>query len=497
MKKGRVKSYAIFSAIALCFCGSSVIACVPKPTASGTQEQLSQTDKALQGYREFLKTEDLYRMTATSRYPRGDSNAVYSFGDCNGDDVPELHVDGGGTYSVYTFQDEKVVLLHSFDSADGFGAPSVLPLADGSFIISERWSHDNESDVSSQGKVPETGEEPLPEKGYDVYDWIRLDSEGNYDDSRYHSFSTLLGEKPGAEQICERDGCQETAVNFLNMLENSEKHLEQLPLFPEEEWDYLNSMEEGNGIETVQGQPEEWEVFEEILSGNFARVTNLMERSRLYSEYEGSLDENTGRSHWSYILRDINGDGKQELLVQYAPDALDYTDLEHIWSKWGLFSYQDGHLTWSSYGWSHESYIPLKNGQMLYVDSYGSFENLMLGRMEGNFEFNPWVIYEKISEYDTHLSQDWYKENLAGETNWALYTFCERLYEYPKQVKGEGEFYFTQDCDNGKTGDIKELSAKEWTAIMENLQEQLIPAADWNPASVFPPVRRYESFSQG
>lgn len=101
-------------------------------------ENIDLKNKALTAYHEFLTAKDWHSLTATDRYPRGDSRASYAFVDCNGDQVPELCIDGGNIYHIYTFRNQKVELFYDFDDYRRYSSAQIQPLADGSFLISYR-----------------------------------------------------------------------------------------------------------------------------------------------------------------------------------------------------------------------------------------------------------------------------------------------------------------------------------------------------------------------
>lgn len=452
-------------------------------------------NKALTAYREFLTTKDWHSLTATDRYPRGDSRSSYAFVDCNGDQMPELCIDGGNIYHIYTFRNQKVELLYDFDDYRRYSSAQIQPLADGSFLISHRLETcftdpDVYSATSSNRKIPQTSDAPLPEEGGDIYEWISLTTEENKvpltteDDELpltakndetiktvKHYFKVPFGTPPKPDQKCSHSDCRETAAAFLEIWQNAELPVEQFPLFPKDEWAYLDALDEGNGnVSFVVGENEQeaWKAYQEILSGNFSRVKDLSDRSRIAYHY--SSDPDTGRCLWRYLLMDVNHDGENELLVRCQPNASDYKDFEHAWGRFVVLSYENGWISLRFLGVLHESFVPLKTGQMIFMDDYGGDWYLVVGQLEGK-------IGEKIGKNHNMLP----------------------LYALRKDCQEDGGYlyFYSQDCSLQGEHSSEEISQEEWEEKIEELQKQLIPDDEWFPASVFLPSRNIEGFSVG
>lgn len=439
-------------------------------------ENIDSKNKALTAYREFLSTEDWHSLTATDRYPRGDSRASYAFVDCNGDQMPELCIDGGNIYHIYTFQNQKVELLYDFDDYRRYSSVQIQPLADGSFLISQRletcFTDPNMySATSSNRKIPQTSDAPLPEEGGDIYEWISLTAESETIKTVKHYFKVPFGTPPKPVQKCSHSDCRETAAAFLEIWQNAELPVEQFPLFPKEEWAYLDALDEGNGnvsFVVEENEQEAWKAYQEILSGDFSRVKNLSDRSRIAYHY--SSDPDTGRCLWRYLLMDINHDGENELLVRCQPNASDYKDFEHAWGRFVVLAYENGWISLRFLGVLHESFVPLKTGQMIFMDDYGGDWYLVVGQLEGK-------IGEKIGKNHNMLP----------------------LYALRKDCQEDGGYlyFYSQDCSLQGEHSSEEISQEEWEEKIEELQKQLIPDDEWFPASVFLPSRNIEGFSVG
>ena len=448
-------------------------------------ENIDLKNEALTAYRAFLASKDWHSLTATDRYPRGDSRASYAFVDCNGDQVPELCIDGGNIYHIYTFRNQKVDLLYDFNDYRRYSSVQIQPLADGSFLISQRletcFTDPNVySATSSNRKIPQTSDAPLPEEGGDIYEWISLTEEdkipltaeeGETIKTVKHYFKVPFGTLPKPDQVCSHSDCRETAAAFLEVWQNAELPVEQFPLFPKEEWAYLDALDEGNGnVSFVVGENEQeaWKAYQEILSGDFSRVKKLSDRSRIACDY--SSDPDTGRGLWRYLLMDINHDGKDELLIRCQPDASDYKDFEHAWGRFVVLSYENGWINLRFLGVLHESFVPLKTGQMIFMDNYGGDWYLVVGQLEGK-------IGEKIGKNHDMLP----------------------LYALRKDYQEDGGYlyFYSQDCSLEGEHSSEEISQEEWEEKIEELQKQLIPDDEWFPASVFLPSRNVEGFSVG
>ena len=77
-----------------------------QPADMHTIDTMDEAREARKRYKAFLEQEDMYALTATAAYPRGDSRAKYAIGDCTGDNVPELHLTFG-TKDVYKRQGQR------------------------------------------------------------------------------------------------------------------------------------------------------------------------------------------------------------------------------------------------------------------------------------------------------------------------------------------------------------------------------------------------------
>ncbi len=61
------------------------------PPENPSAKNIEFKNKALTAYREFLTTKDWHSLTATDRYPRGDSRSSYAFSIVMGSDAGALH----------------------------------------------------------------------------------------------------------------------------------------------------------------------------------------------------------------------------------------------------------------------------------------------------------------------------------------------------------------------------------------------------------------------
>ena len=442
---------------------------------------IASKNEAMAAYREFLAAGDWHSLTATDRYPRGDSRASYAFVDCNGEQVPELCIDGGNIYHIYTFRNQKVELLYDFDDYRRYSSAQIQPLADGSFLISHRletcFTDPNVySSTSSKRKIPQTFDAPLPEEGGDIYEWISLTAkedevpltaeEGETIKIVRHYFKVPFGTQPKPDQECSHSDCRETAAAFLEIWQNAELPVEQFPLFPKEEWAYLDALDEGNGnvsFVVEENEQEAWKAYQEILSGDFSRVKNLSDRSRIAYDY--TSDPDTGRCLWRYLLMDINHDGEDELLIRCQPNASDYKDFEHAWGRFVVLSYENGWISLRFLGVLHESFVPLKTGQMIFMDDYGGEWYLVVGQFEGKGrEMHMLPLYALRKDY---------------------------------QEDGGYLYFYSRDCTLQGERSSEEISQEEWGKKIEALEKQLISDDEWFPASVFLPSRNVEGFFVG
>lgn len=473
----------------------------------GSMVAYGDADRALELYREFLEECDLYSLTATPRYPRGDSTAVYAFGDCNGDGVPELHLEGGDSYRIYTYRGGEMLLLTSFDHCLLY--PEITPLKDGAFVGCGRTGTDSWADVTSFGRIPDE-DGPFADLGrregdQDIYFYFRLDDNGAVIDKSSHRYAVSTDGDLGSTADMEAAGIREeeweqSAAPYRYLLEHKSLHLEWSPVFKEEEWDYLDGADLGTaGPETGDGG-EARQAYRRLLSGNFAMVRDMNGWSRLYSRYDESLDQDTGRCRWKYVLKDFNGDGVEDLFVRYDPDSQDYTYVDYAHAGGGIacFTCLDGEVTWWEFDVRGERYVPLQDGRVIFWSAGRATSTMMIGRLDQNFDFVPEKIYEKLLvEFDDYLDKEWYETYVFGQDQWELYEFCERFYQFPSDVEREGEYYFSQDCDGGRTGELTRLSGEQWSQWTDCVMDLMIPDSQWQPASVFMPDRNREEFTQG
>lgn len=474
-----------------------------------------ETEKALELYQEYLSTEDMYRITASPNCPGGDSAAVYAFGDCNGDGIPELHIEGGGTYRIYTCRGGELYLLSIFGNGRGFS--SITPLKDGAFIGTERLESDRKTAMSSTRRIPPLdgvfSDAGKSNERTDYYTYFKLDYDGCFLNSSRHDFYVKVQGQSGTDESgdnieedkgqtnvkCHRDGCQETADTYIQMLRDASQSLTWNFIFPVEEWADLSGAEE-DGTLRYKDDSKEWEAYERILSGNFSAIENLESRSHLISRYEAGLDKSTGRSLWKYILTDFNGDGIRELFIRYSPDTSDYSTIDYKYASNGVacFTYQDGIINWWDFDCSGERFVPLRDGRMLFYEACKASMVIMLGSFDRELNFQPVKIFESLTvEYGDYLDLEWYEENIFDQPHWELYVFCERVYEYPGNVREEGKYYFVQECEGSQTGELIEISENEWIKWSEEMGRLLIPDCEWEPASVFRPNPDREVFYIG
>lgn len=462
IKRQQLSFIASLSSICLFLSSCNALKILP---SSQKNEVITSSlkNEAMAAYREFLSTENWYSLTYTERYPRGDSQAYYAFIDCNGNDVPELYVQGGNIYHLYTFRSQKVELLAELNDFKPYS--SLQPLSDGTFLSTERWEYSREYDLdlrSSCRSIPQDTKAPLPDEGRDYYRWIILETENENIHIEKHTFSVEPGKVPEPNQRCSSDNCMVTAADFLTTWQHPEVQVERFSLFSQEEWEYLDALEEGNGtlpFAIEEKEREAWEAFQEILSGNFSKIKILHDRNRVSGCYSSS--ETTGRCIWRYLLMDINQDGHNELLVRYMPDALDYTNIEHSWGRFMVFFYDNEKVSVKFFGVSHESFIPLKTGQMVFMSDYGSSLYLMVAQIEEH-RLNPQYSLRKH-----------YLEN------------------------GEYLYFYSQNCTLEGEKESEEISKEEWERQIGELQKQMIPDTEWFPASVFLPARDIEGFFVG
>lgn len=464
-------------------------------SSCGPSAKEAAASEAMKGYQEYLKNEDLHALTATAEYPRGDSHAVYAFGDCDGDGLPELHISGGKAYRVYTYRDGKVAPMYSFESSKFPWYPYIVGLKDGAFAgcgIYERTLPDYPDGYNSEHRIPsEDIRYPTTEpetSSHEYYFYYRMDGQGTPIDSESHDFRMEYINRRNADdivyradgEICGKEEWEERSAPYRDMLTDPSLQLPWEPLFPKDEWGYLDAMEEGNGVPQPECGPEEWSFYERILSGDFSPIRDLGRRAQLTSRYRRSLDAESGRSHWKYILLDFSGDGVKDLFIRYEPDESDYTSADFFYGSEGgvaYFSYQEENPDWWDFDISHEAYIPLNNGQMMLWSSYGATTWLTVGKMLPWRNLLPEKSYYKLS------------------VNYDIY---DKEYYEGFDVDQEGNYYSFEHFDSqGEYESSGNLTEEEWRQAEARLEELLIPNGQWRPASVFMPNRYPEEFSQG
>lgn len=193
-------------------------AVVSPETAAASEEEIysqqTSPETAVSLYRELLKDDTMYSLTATADYPMGDGNAVYAFGDCNGDGVPELHIVGGYFYNIYTCRSGKFALLRS---SDRYARP-LTPLKDGGMI-----------------GYKATG------LSYDCYYYRRLDFDGFLIDSESRDFLVEFAVDGDPDKNtytmdgdpCTKEQWENEIAPYRDMLDNPALQLSWDYVFPE------------------------------------------------------------------------------------------------------------------------------------------------------------------------------------------------------------------------------------------------------------------------
>lgn len=106
--------------------------------------------------------------------------------------MPELHLEGGGHYYIYTYWDGEVVLLLELSQYQ-----QMTPAKDGTLVLSRRVDSGPDT-IRAEYRIP-TEEDLAAEKARldgstDYYEVIRLlpDESGGVSISRLHSFSKIF-----------------------------------------------------------------------------------------------------------------------------------------------------------------------------------------------------------------------------------------------------------------------------------------------------------------
>lgn len=474
---------------------------IPKTLEIEFKPTNEKAENVIKHYKKFLKKKDMYAYTATKAYPRGDSKAKYAFGDINGDGVPELHLSGGKNYNIYTYKKGKVVLLCDL----GWRYASITASKNGAIVVSGRVDEGTSTEGREEYKIPPKGE-LFAEIGQiksriDYYGYLKLDAAGKIIDAESSYFYKEVYKKRGLtkytyyvnDKKCKKEKW-EKKVEFCREIQKDEsKQLIWEYLFPKEEWDYLDAMENGDGSLEEKEESEEWIFYKRILSGDFSllRSSNLSldDRAAIHSAYMMSLDKSSGRSNWKYILLDFNGDGIKDLFIQYDSYKKNYTSAKFTYSNVsrgvGFFSYADGKVDWwTSDGATGVRRIPLRNGQIIQMESYAVtttlyFDRMFLRKKQFKTEKVYTIVDVDLKRGDSY-NLEWYKE----------------YYGKDREYKDGDTYYFVLDDKNGE-GDRRELSKEEWEEVEKEIEKLLIPDSEWKPASVFLPNRDLTHFSVG
>ncbi|WP_310604295.1 hypothetical protein [Anaerosporobacter sp.] len=258
----------------------------------------------------------------------------------------------------------------------------------------------------------------------------------------------------------------------------------------------------GDGSSYSDDSPE-WKAYQQILSGNFDAIESLGEQSSLSWHYEKSLDEETGRSGWKYILMDFDNDGIKELFVCEYPEEADYltAGYQHASKYTSVFSYKDGAVSWWYFEAREYRHIPLNDGRILEIYWYQNEFEMQIGRLEEDFYIIPEQGYEKLTvEYrdDFYGEPEWYDGAYFGEDSTRKCELRDVEYDYPEVLVPEGEYYFEYVYDE-ESDDIrlKELSVQEWATVKAEIEKLLIPNSEWHSASDFMPNREPKEFCDG
>lgn len=458
-----------------------------------TKQEETTADKkqeAITLYMEFLKSDEVYRHTSTREYPRGDSQSVYTFVDNDGDGIPELHIDSARWYNIYTCIDGKVTDVRTYDH---FIYPFILPLADGALMIGHREAWDRKRfDYSAIEKPEYVGNIFNPEMGYagavDLYRYVKLDSTGDEIECQTFAYEYYVNLNIKKYEIngneCTAAEWNEQFEVYKDMLNDTSLHMKWKRVFPEEERYYLDAMELNVPIENIcDGRPE-WRMYEEILSGEFSSINGFDVRSSLVTQYRDSLDIESGRSNWSYLLLDCNGDDIKELFIQYR-SALWRND--YFSTIYACFSYKDENMLCWDWRINNTSYIPLNDGRVISL-TYGDVSvDIKIGRLDSDFHFTSEKKYEVLKVwYDDSHDKELYDAFCFEKDSLKLYEFHDGRREFPESMENETDYYFVED-NNSKV--MTELSGDEWKVVENEIENLLIPENEWKQASVFMPNR--------
>lgn len=442
----------------------------PKDDVSRDEVQERAVQEALAGYKDFLQSDEMYRITATREYPRGDSRAVYTFIDINGDGIPELHIDGADRYHIYTCREGEVTSVHTYDR---HLYKLVQPLADGGMLAGYREAWDQERFGNAALIKPDfaddlSGCEPRVSGAFDRFYYHRLDLSGQETESDSLT-RTLFRDNSRKQNQYLQNGMECSRAEWYEQLavyeemanrESASRHWEYV--FPAGEWHYLDVMEQSGMDEFAGNDSIEWSIYESILSGDFSSIPDFHARSSFVGEYRLQLDRESGRCPWNYMLRDCNEDGFMELFIcriYWNEDRL-FTDRYEPWTHYDYFAFRDERMLYQSPSVDGETYIPLSDGRIIYVIETDASLNIQIGRLQTDYSLVPEETYEVVKAR-------------SGS-------------RYPDATAEETDTYFVMDHN---TGMMIPLTDEAWDNVKNELNELQIPAGEWKPASVFMPDR--------
>lgn len=479
------------------------LAKVPKTSEAESKLVNEKAEDAIKHYKEFVNQTDMYAYTATKAYPRGDRMAKYGFGDSNGDGVPELHISGGEKYDIYTYKKGKVVLLCEL----GWRYAMITAAKDGAMAACGRLDTEADSiEGSANYRIP-LEDDIFADVGRidgstDYYYYFKIDKKGEIIDKESIYFCKIFHEKKGSKKYtyyaggkkCNKADWEKKVKLCRGILKDETKQLKWNDIFPKEEWDYLDAMEEGNGTLEKESDSEEWKFYKRILSGDFSSLKSgdvsslrIDERASITYDYEDSLDKSSGRSEWKYILLDFNGDGVKDLFIQFNPRSENYTSANfnygNVSTGVAFFSYKDGKIDW----WKHDGttgirFIPLRNGRIIHMESFPLTKILSFSETTYKCEKKEkyTILNVDLEQEDSYYNLDWYKENYGEDRGY----------------KNGDTLYFVEKYKDNLPYD-EELSKEEWEEIEKRIEEQLIPDNEWKPVSVFLPNRYSTRFTVG